>query len=241
MGPGGFRRLQNDCDLTTSGLVGSIPMHSRHLQPRLVRLRSFSRRFARPRRLVALAALGCVLVPGRAAFAQQVDSAKVGARRTPADTTHKTPADSARKPLPKPPLSPRRAFLYSLAIPGYSQAVLNRPTAGALFVLTEAIAIAMLRESSADLAEARRFQRDSLVTIGFDPASGAAIPAVNAYTQRLVDVRRSHVEDWIAFIIANHLFAGADGYVGAHLWDLPTQVSVEPRPAGAAVVAKIPW
>jgi hypothetical protein len=243
MGPGGFRRLQNDCDLTTSGLVGSIPMHSRHLQPRLVRLSSLGPpRLVRFRRLVLLAALAGALTPGRASYAQQVDSAKVGARRTAPDTARKPQStDSARKSLPKPPLSPRRAFLYSLVIPGYSQAVLNRPTAGALFVLTEAIAIAMLRESSADLREARRFRTDSLVTIGFDPASGAAIPAVSAYTQRLVDVRRSHVEDWIAFIIANHLFSGADGYVGAHLWDLPTQVSVEPRPAGAAVVARIPW
>jgi len=233
MGPGGFRRLQNDCDLTMSGLVGSIPMHSRHLQPSLVRLSFGTSRFVGFRRLVTLAALGYALVPGREARAQQVDSAKVGARRQPADT--------ARKPLPKPPLSPRRAFLYSLAIPGYSQAVLGRPTAGALFVLTEAIAIAMLRESTADLREAERFKTDSLVTIGFDPGTGAPIPAVSGYTQRLVDVRRSHVEDWIAFIIANHLFAGADGYVAAHLWDLPTQISVEPSHDGVVVAARIEW
>jgi len=249
MGPGGFRRLQNDCDLTTSGLVGSIPMHSRHLQPSLVRLSFGPLRLVGIRRLVALAALGCALAPGREAAAQQVDSAKVGARRAPSDTARRSPSDTARRTasdtarakLPQPPLSPRRAFLYSLAIPGYSQAVLNRPTAGALFVLTEAIAVAMLRESQADLNEARRFQRDSLVTIGFDPNTNAPITAVNSYTQHLVDVRRSHVEDWIAFIIANHLFAGADGYVAAHLWDLPTQVSVERRPAGTVVAAKIRW
>jgi hypothetical protein len=227
-----------------SGLVGSIPMHSRHLQPNLVRLFSLGApRFGGFSRLVLLAAFGGALLPGRSASAQQVDSAKVGARRAPTDTVRKAPqaSDTTRKPLPKPPLSPRRAFLYSLAIPGYSQAVLNRPTAGALFVLTEAIAIAMLRESAADLREARRFQTDSLVTIGFDPASGVPITAVSGYTQRLVDVRRSHVEDWIAFIIANHLFAGADGYVAAHLWDLPTQISVERRPAGTVVAAKLRW
>ncbi len=234
MGPGGFRRLQNDCDLTTSGLVGSIPMHSRHLQPRLVRLLSLGlTRSICFRRVVAVAALGCALVPGQRAVAQNVDSAKVGVRLTP--------SDSARKMLPHPPLSPRRAFLYSLALPGYSQAVLNRPTAGALFVLTESIAIAMLRESSAELREARRFQTDSVVVIGFDPATGAEIKAVSGYTQHLVDVRRSHVEDWIAFILANHLFAAADGYVAAHLWDLPTQISIERRPAGTVVAAKLRW
>ena len=67
------------------------------------------------------------------------------------------------------------------------------------------------------------------------------IPAVSGYTQQLVDVRRGHVEDWIAFIIANHLFAGADGYVAAHLWDLPTQISVEPKHDGVVVAARIQW
>jgi hypothetical protein len=235
MGPGGFRRLQNDCDLTTSGLVGSIPMHSRHLQPRFVRrlLTLGFTRFVGVRRVVALAVMACALTPGRRALAQRVDSAQVGARRNATDST--------RNKLPKPPLSPRRAFLYSLALPGYSQSVLNRPTAGALFVLTESIALVMLRESSADLRQARRFQTDSLVTIGVDPQTGASVTQVSGYSQRLVDVRRGHVEDWIAFLLANHLFAAADAYVAAHLWDLPTQISVESRPTGAAVAARLRW
>jgi hypothetical protein len=217
-----------------SGLVGSIPMHSRHQQLRLVRrlLSPNSARSAPVRRVVLLVALGCASLPGNRALAQRVDSAQVGAKRQPTDTT--------KNKLPKPPLSPRRAFLYSLAVPGYAQSVLNRPTAGALFVLTESIAIAMLRESKAELREARRFQTDSLLTIGFDPG-GTEIKAVSAYTQQLVDVRRSHVEDWIAFLIANHLFAAADAYVGAHLWDLPTQISVESRPNGTVVAAKLRW
>jgi hypothetical protein len=51
--------------------------------------------------------LGAVLLLAAASVptlaAQQVDSAQVGARRTPRDST--------RALLPKPPLSPRRAFL----------------------------------------------------------------------------------------------------------------------------------
>jgi hypothetical protein len=233
MRPGGFRRLQNDCDLTMSGLVGSIPMHSRHQQLRLVRrlLSLGSTSAALVGRVVVLVALGSAVAPGNRAFAQRADSAQVGAKRQPADST--------KNKLPKPPLSPRRAFLYSLAVPGYAQSVLNRPTAGALFVLTESIAIAMLRESTAELREARRFQTDSLVSIGFE--NGIEVKAVSAYTQQLVDVRRSHVEDWIAFLIANHLFAAADAYVGAHLWDLPTQISVESRPTGTVVAAKLRW
>jgi hypothetical protein len=119
--------------------------------------------------------------------------------------------------------------------------VLGRPTAGALFVLTESIALVMLRESAADLREAKRFRTDSLVVIGYEKPAGTPITQVSAYTERLVDVRRGHVEDWIAFIIANHLFAAADGYVAAHLWDLPTQISLESRRDGTALAARISW
>jgi len=236
MGPGGFRRLQNDCDLTTSGLVGSIPMHSRHQRPERVRRLSISDCTAialRPRQVVALVGIVVLSLAARPLRAQRADSAKAGVRRSDADSIR-------RAKIPKPPLSPRRAFLYSLALPGYSQSVLGRPTAGALFVLTESIALVMLRESAADLREAKRFRTDSLVVIGYEPA-GTPITQASAYTERLVDVRRGHVEDWIAFIIANHLFAAADGYVAAHLWDLPTQISLESRRDGTALAARISW
>jgi hypothetical protein len=212
-------------------------MHSRHHRPVSVRrILSFDiTRLAMLRRLatMALAAGGWLCIGARVGHAQRTDSAQVAARRSP--------ADSARAAaLPKPPLSPRRAFLYSLALPGYSQSALNRPTAGALFMMTESIALVMLRESAADLRQARRFLTDSLVVIGYED-SGTPITQVSAYNQRLVDIRRGHVEDWIAFIIANHLFAAADAYVAAHLWDLPTQISVESRPSGAVIAAKLRW
>jgi hypothetical protein len=235
MGPGGFRRLQNDCDLTTSGLVGSIPMHSRHLRTDHVRLPLFGITRIAPdwRRVFQLLAIFVGIVLATPALAQRADSAKAGVRRSAADS-----ARAAQ--IVKPPLSPRRAFLYSLALPGYSQSVLNRPTAGALFVLTESIALVMLRESAADLRQARRFLTDSLVVVGYE-TSGTPITQVSAYNQRLVDIRRGHVEDWIAFIFANHLFAAADAYVAAHLWDLPTQISVESRAEGTVVAAKVRW
>ena len=63
----------------------------------------------------------------------------------------------------------------------------------------------------------------------------------NSYDQELIDVRRGHVEDWVAFLLANHLFAAADAYVAAHLWDLPTQISVESRRSGTVLAAKVSW
>jgi hypothetical protein len=56
-----------------------------------------------------------------------------------------------------------------------------------------------------------------------------------------VNTRRGHLEDWIAFIIANHLFAAADAYVAAHLWDLPSQISVDARPNGTVIAASLRW
>jgi hypothetical protein len=180
------------------------------------------------------AALVAVLlgVGSLAARAQRVDSARVAARPPAPDT--------AARPSPQPPLSPRRAFLYSLVLPGYGQSILGRPAAGAIFVLTESIAIAMLRESMADLAEARALRTDSLVVVGFDP-HGVPIKAPSPYTDALVQVRRGHVEDWVAFLVANHLFAAADAYVGAHLWDLPSQISIRPTSTGTVVAARLTW
>jgi hypothetical protein len=191
---------------------------------------SLARHVAVPAAIVMLLAAAFPL------HAQRADSARAGVRRTGGDSTRAAQ-------IPKPPLSPRRAFLYSLALPGYSQSVLGRPTAGALFVLTESIALVMLRESAADLRQAKRFLSDSLVVIGYESNGTSVVPItqVSSYNQRLVDIRRGHVEDWIAFLLANHLFAAADGYVAAHLWDLPTQISVESRRDGAVLAAKVRW
>src|SRR5215217_5093327 len=88
-------------------------------------------------------ALVVMHVPG--ASAQSADSARVAPRPARADTL----------PLEiKPPLSPRRAFLYSLLVPGLGQSRLQRPLAGAIFVFTESMAIAMLRESVAEVRQA---------------------------------------------------------------------------------------
>lgn len=188
----------------------------------------------RSRRAVAIAAIAAnMVVASRSVEAQRADSAQAGVKRSAADSVR-------RAQPPKPPLSPGRAFLYSLALPGYSQSVLNRPTAGALFMVTESIALVMLRESAAELRQARRFRTDSLVVIGYEP-TGTPITQVSAYNDRLIDIRRGHVEDWIAFLVANHLFAATDGYVAAHLWDLPTQISVEPRRDGTTVAARVRW
>ena len=179
--------------------------------------------------------LGVILMvcAAQRAFAQRIDTTQV--------TPPRAHVDTVTRAAPLPPLSPRRAFLYSLLVPGYGQSRLGRPIAGGLFAITESIAIAMLRESRTELSEARLFRQDTLVNIGNDPASGNAVLQRTSYNDELISIRRGHVEDWIAFLIANHLFAGADAYVGAHLWDLPSQVAVEATSYGPAIVARLRW
>jgi hypothetical protein len=208
-------------------------MHSR--QPASSRAHaSVSRRaLASARGGVALLTALLLAAAAPRARGQQVDSARVSPKPPKVDTVV--------APVPRPPLSPRRAFLSSLVLPGYAQAVLGRPTAGALFVLSEAIAIAMLRESNAELRQARRLLNDSLLTLGRDPVTGTIVTVQAPYNQELVNLRRGHREDWVAFLIANHIFAGADAYVAAHLWDLPSQVSLRATDQGAVVSARLRW
>ena len=142
----------------------------------------------------------------------------------------------------KPPLSPRRAFLYSLALPGYSQSVLGRHRAGALQVAFEAVSLVMVRMSAADLREARRNLADS-VTISFVNASGNAevVRVRSQWTSELVRSRRAHVEDWIAVWAANHLFSALDAFVAAHLWDLPAEVALTASPRSTGLALKLHW
>lgn len=185
----------------------------------------------------AVCAVGTLLIViSTHASAQRADSAKTAVARPAAA---RTATDTSTSQAPQPPLSPRRAFMYSLLVPGFAQSRLGRPTAGALFVFTESIAIAMLRQSTADLREARLFRTDSVVVLGNDPLTGAPVTQKSPYNDGLVNIRKGHVEDWIAFLIGNHLFAAADAYVAAHLWDLPSQINLTQTSAGTMVVARL--
>jgi hypothetical protein len=165
------------------------------------------------------------------------------ARPVTAQARDTTAADSAGpRPEVRPPISPRRAFLYSLALPGYAQSILGRGKSGTLILGFETAAIVMLRESSLNLREARRFLNDSVI-VSYVDANGA--PQVRweptRFTRQLVQTRREQVEDWIAVLIGNHLFAAADAYVAALLWDLPVEVAATAMPRAATFAMRVRW
>ena len=290
MGPGGFRNLQN-CPRPDPVGLGGFDSHTlpplrpiadtahpvRALNPR----RPAARTRRRTTLLPALALVGTVAfaVPAGAG-AQRPDSVAAAAAANDAARARPAQVDT----VPRPPISPRSAFLSSVLLPGYGQSRLDRGQAGALFVIVEAISLAMIQKSAADLREARRFENDSIV-VGYttsssspvlvnptDPNGGTYTPEcygnfaptvrptglrvpVNGVQQplfsvvcptrfstRLVQARRTHVEDWFALLIFNHLLAGADAFVAAHLWDLPARVSVSPGPGGGTVLsATVRW
>ena len=173
-----------------------------------------------PRALLVVALVAPVGVP---LAAQQRDS--VSAKQAP---------QSVAKPLTQrgrftPPLTPKRAFVYSSLLPGLGQSRLDHGTSGALFA------------SQMDLREARRYQIDTLPNQYLVAGDSVIKNGVftNRFTRDLVRTRRLHVEDWMAVVAFNHLFAGADAFVSAQLWDVPVELSAYPRPSGAVFAATI--
>ena len=187
------------------------------------------------------------LVPG-SSQAQQRDSGRAGI------APPKTQAQPASTPdtTPRPPMSPGRAFFTSLLLPGYAQTVFGRDRAAMLFTIIEVGSIGMARKSAMDLAEARGLAHDSVVaTYKIDPTTGLAqidpktgLPApdtwiASRYTSDRIKARRTHYEDWIAALIFNHLFSGADAYVAANLWDFKTNIGAVSSARSVTVYASV--
>lgn len=177
----------------------------------------------------ALLIIACVVAPTASAHAQRRDTLAV----RPAPLSPGISADSLR-----PPLSPGRALVYSMILPGYGQAVLGRHKAATGFLLAEAVTLAMIRESAADVHEARRMANDTIV-LSYVDANGAAALTTDSsqFNTAYVRTRHAHVEDWTALLIANHLIAGADAFVAANLWDVPVRVGLRTLSSGATALA----
>ncbi len=212
--------------------------------------------------VVALAICSCFAAPAvaqrptadttRAAVPDSIRLRADSGLARPGPTVAGAQAGVARDTAIGPPISPKRAGIYSLLVPGLGQAKLDRPIAAAVFVSIEVFSIAMARKAGYDLRLAKQHQNDSIPesfefnsdgTIKLDSSGNPVIVyARNRYAGNRVRARSTHYEDQIAGIIFNHLFAGADAFVAAQLWDLPAQVSYRPLDGGAsAIVVSIAW
>ena len=195
--------------------------------------------------VAALVALALPVVSG----AQERDSARSGVTPAttppllaPSDTaTTRTASQTAptppRNPAAHPPITAKTAFFSSLLVPGLGQARLDRSYAGALFFVTEIVSAYRLRQAQIDLHYAQRHSHDStLVTQTYAPdalgqptfdSTGTPIPATFAYARydsARIGARKTHVEDWEAALVFNHLISASDAFVAAQLWDLPAHI-----------------
>jgi hypothetical protein len=164
--------------------------------------------------------------------------------------TARTRTDSARaRPVPvpdslRPPVSPGRAFLTSLFVPGLGQSRLGRQLPGAVYAGIEAMSVVMLLKAKNDLRIAKSQAAARIVNrYRVDPTTGAPVLDENGqfvprdtvaarFDTERVEARRTQVEDWIAVLAFNHLFAGADAFVASLLWDLPARVGARHLPRG---------
>jgi hypothetical protein len=165
-----------------------------------------------------------LLAGGSAAARAQEDTVRVRPAPAAGDSAGQRPdtlaaprrqrGDSVR---PTPPISPGGAFLRSLLLPGWGQAVLGRHLTGALFVTFEGAAVAMVWKSEWQL----RFAVER---------------------EKYVKSHRQEREDWITLLVFNHLFAAAEAYVAANLWDFPKglHVRVVPAPPGVGFGVSVP-
>jgi hypothetical protein len=188
-------------------------------------------------RTLALPALGVVLAVSALSAQAPTDTLRADTARAAvvADPVAVAP-QAARDTITGPPISPRSAFLRSLIVPGLGQAALDRGTAGGIFVSLEALSLLMTIKSKRDLRVARRLETDSV----FFEIDGQDTVFVNPVAGR-VRARKQHVEDWVALLIFNHLFAAADAFVAAQLWDVPARVSVQRDGDRTRLTATVRW
>jgi hypothetical protein len=121
-------------------------------------------------------------------------------------------ADSALRQVPdsllKPPVRPLGAFIRSFLIPGWGQAKLGRNMTAALFIAAEGVTLGMTLKTTQEIHHLEDIDSPS------------------------VDSKRSEQQDWIVLLVLNHLVAGLEAYVSAHLWDFPGDLKLEAAPGG---------
>ena len=114
------------------------------------------------------------------------------------------------------PVNPMGAFWRSFLVPGWGQARLGRKLTAGILIAWEGTTLGMSLKTRHELAYLRR------------TGSG-----------RADDKRREH-EDWLVLLAFNHLFAGLEAYVSAHLSDFPADLKFQAVPGGVGAGVSIP-
>ncbi len=113
-------------------------------------------------------------------------------------------------------ISPVNALWRSLLLPGWGQARLNRKLAGGMFIAWEGVTLGMSLKTRRELRYLRR------------TSSGRA------------ESKRQEHEDWVVLLAFNHLFAGLEAYISAHLADFPGDLRLRAVPGGFGAAVSLP-
>jgi len=141
------------------------------------------------------------------------------------------------------PVSPRGAFLRSLALPGWGHLAVDAPGRAAFYVAAQGGTAWMLGKSILRRSSARRFRdeefrmvRDELQAQGIQSPDTLRVRALGDARverwQELVDIRGDQVEDWVALGIFLSLLGATDALVAAHMADYPDPLTFDVVPRG---------
>lgn len=130
--------------------------------------------------------------------------------RLTAQDTTRVAADTVHR------VRPMGAFWRSFLIPGWGQAATGRHTTGAVFVAWEGVT--------------------AMMTLKAQQEANYLKDAGSAH----LEAKRREVEDWLVLWIFNHLFAGAEAYVSAHLRDFPPDLQLRAFPGGIGIRLPLP-
>jgi hypothetical protein len=175
-------------------------------------------------RLLAVSFVAAALFAGAGSVRAQDTTAvarDTAARDTTAlavDTSAVDPADAGAR---RPPVGPGGAFLRSLLVPGLGQVVLGRKVTAVVFVAFEGATVAMAVRAHNQVKQAR-------------------LTDTSADSSLVTDKKRSR-EDWLVLVGFNHLLAGLEAYVAAHLWDFPADLQLRAVPGGVGAAVTIPF
>lgn len=135
--------------------------------------------------------------------------------RLPAQTpdSTKTRAPTA---VTRPAIKPVSALWRSLLIPGWGQACTGRNFTGAAFVVWEGVAVMMTVRA----VQEKHYMEET--------------NSVNLTS------KRQQIQDWAVLWGFNHLFAGAEAFVSAHLMDFPKELKLRAVPHGIGVSFPLP-
>jgi hypothetical protein len=148
-------------------------------------------------------------------------AASPAARLSAQDTTIATRRDSVpRRDALRPDTShlmrPGAALWRSLVLPGWGQSATGRHTVGAILLTWEGVTAMMTLKAQQEADYMKQTGSSNL------------------------KAKRQEVQDWLVLWVFNHLFAGADAFVSAHLQDFPKDLQLRAVPGGVGLALPLP-